>query len=229
MAIFNAHHGGTKFATIGECVKASLGCISPESINQISTVIPFGQSQITLAQVLGNLRENKDKLAVGDIITTNVIPTQSYLEGVAVDLACKLDGYEFEFVTVKQNGVDAANNPAFTVAALGAGDLHTSSYATVAGVTTNTVTDAADAPPAFGATATKHVYSPDYNTNYFGSWGALGLKVTALPAASSNCKANTEFGTCTSFTATWRNIQPCIRKCSDLTCSDKGADVVVLA
>jgi hypothetical protein len=234
MTIFTAHHGGAKFTTIGECVKVSLGCISPESINQIPTGSPMGQSRITVAQLLGNLRANRDKLAVGDVITTNVIPTKSYLDGVAIDMSCKLDGFEFEFVTVKQNGIDAAGDPAFTVAPLAAGKLNISSYAAVvAGIVTETSTASNGAPPAFGTAGASIVYSPAYNANYFGSWGALAIKVTAIPTAAAACNQNQMMpdatGACAMITATWRNISPCVRRCADIACADKGNDVIVLA
>jgi hypothetical protein len=230
MTIYIGHHGGRNKLKLSDCSKATFGCVSPEETNDMPTRAGHGQTSITLAGMLSVVGEaNVPKLAVGDVITSLLIPTQSYLEGVAFKggIAC---GYEFEFVTVKQNGVLPSGDVNFDVAVLTGGDLHTTTYTTVAGVTTTTVTDDAGAPATMGATRTHIVYSPDHNANYFGSYGAIGIRLKAVPVAADNCASYScanQCGKCETFTATWRNIQHCIS--CNTGCDTNCNDVVVLA
>lgn len=229
MAIFNGHYGGKKYVTFNDCAKAVLGCISPEEHNEIPTRPGHGQSAQTLEKVLAEIGTDVSKIVVGDIITTNLIPTNSFVEGFAADLSCGLGGWEFDPVIIRQNGITAAGDASFDIGAFTPGSVHTTTYATVAGVTTATVTASAGFPAQFGAAAINVTYSPAHNAEYAGSFVAIGLRVKALPAAADACNAAPYFGQCTQITATWRNLQPCIRECRDGGCTGKGRNVVVLA
>lgn len=229
MTIYLGHHGGENQKTLSDCSKSVFGCFTPEESNDLPTLGGHGQTKVTLAGILQRLGDTVvKKLAVDDIITTNLVPTQSYIEGVSFTggVAC---GYEFEFVTIRQNGLTAAGGVNFDVAALSAGALNVTSFATVSGITTATVTSSNGVPAQFGSAQTQIIYSPAHNAEYFGSFGAIGIKLKAVPAVSVSC-AGEQCGTCGKcemFSLTYRNIQHCI-SCGT-GCGTSAVDVIKLA
>jgi hypothetical protein len=229
MTIYLGHHGGEKQTSLSACSKAVYGCVAPEEDNDLPTLDGHGQTKITLAGILARIGDAAvKKLAIDDIITTNLVPTNSYIEGVGFTggIAC---GYEFEFVAIRQNGLTATGEVNFDIAPLSDGALNITTFATVSGVTTATVAASDGAPPQIGAAATQLIYSPKHNAEYFGSFGAIGIKLKAVPAAATSCDSSAcgACGKCEMFSLTYRNIQHCVT--CGTGCGTNSVDVMKLA